>query len=213
MNSTASLALKLVPNQFVFLFIDDTMVSKFGNIFEPVSKFFYIAPHHSSNYLNGHCFVSLMLYVPVWIGRKIVYQSEPLGYRMYQKKETKTGTCRFHGPSGHVQTAFREKRDLLCDIQYAKKNLVRIVDKYPNLGVVCNARFDSVMYNPPLEITRKKGGQPAKHGHCLSAVNDFNLSDQKVGNYHTDINHVPTKLFGDMVVLAYVIPTGKTEES
>lgn len=65
MNVTAGLALKLIPekllSQPVFLCIDDTVVSKFGKKFEDVSKLFDHAAHSGANYLNGHCFVSLML--------------------------------------------------------------------------------------------------------------------------------------------------------
>ena len=68
MNVTARLALGLVPaglgSQPVFICIDDTMVSKFGRKFEDVPKLFDHAAHNGSNYLNGHCFVSLMLCVP-----------------------------------------------------------------------------------------------------------------------------------------------------
>ena len=91
MNITAKIALHLIPeslkSQPVFICIDDTMVSKFGLKFENVSKLFDHAAHNGSNYLNGHCFVSLMLCIPVWNHDKISYLAVPLGYRMWQKKE------------------------------------------------------------------------------------------------------------------------------
>lgn len=91
MNATARLALGLVPDslnsQPVFLCIDDTMVSKFGKKFEDISKLFDHAAHNGSNYLNGHCFVSVMLCIPVWNKNKISYLSIPLGYRMWQKEK------------------------------------------------------------------------------------------------------------------------------
>ena len=97
MNVTARMALKLIPKiletQPVFLCIDDTMVSKFGRKFENVSKLFDHAAHNGSNYLNGHCFVSVMLCIPVWnkqnAKQTISYLSVPLGYCMWTKKETK----------------------------------------------------------------------------------------------------------------------------
>ena len=93
MNVTVSMALKLIPemlsSQPVFLCMDDTMVSKFGKKFEDVSKFFDHVAHNGSNYLNGYCFVSVMLCVPVWDKSRIHYLSVPLGYRMWQKKESK----------------------------------------------------------------------------------------------------------------------------
>lgn len=64
MNATAGMVLKLIPEsldtQPVFLCIDDTIASKFGTKFENVSKRFDHAAHNGSNYLNGHCFVSVM---------------------------------------------------------------------------------------------------------------------------------------------------------
>ena len=93
MNVTAKIALHLIPeslkSQPVFICIDDTMVSKFGLKFENVSRLFDHAAHNGSNYLNGHCFVSLMLCIPVWNHDKISYLAVPLGYHMWQKKESK----------------------------------------------------------------------------------------------------------------------------
>ena len=70
MNTTVRIVLKLIPDslqtQPVFLCVDDTMVSKFGTKFENVSKLFDHAAHNGSNYLNGHCFVNIMLCIPVW---------------------------------------------------------------------------------------------------------------------------------------------------
>lgn len=81
MNTTVRIALKLIPDslqtQSVFLRLDDTMVSKFGTKFENVSKLFDHAVHNGSNYLNGHCFVSVMLCVPVWNRDKVSYLSVP----------------------------------------------------------------------------------------------------------------------------------------
>lgn len=92
MNITASMALNLIPknleSQPVFLCIDDTMISKFGKKFEDASKLFDHAAHNICNYLNGHCFVSIMHCLPVWNGVKISYLAVPLGYRMWQIKES-----------------------------------------------------------------------------------------------------------------------------
>ena len=76
MNITASMALNLVPelleSQPVFLCIDDTMVPKSGKKFENASKLFDHDANNGSNYLNRHCFVCLMLCIPVWNDRKVV---------------------------------------------------------------------------------------------------------------------------------------------
>ncbi len=151
MNTTVRIALKLITDslqmQPVFLCVDDTMVSKFGTKFENVSKLFDHAAHNGSNYLNGHCFVSVMLCVPVWNGDKVSYLSIPLGYRMWQKKKSKLELAA--SMIRQVMPEFHSKDHviILCDSWYTKQNLVSIVDEYPNLDLICSARIDSVMYD------------------------------------------------------------------
>ncbi len=93
MDITARIALNLTPqnlgSQPVFLCIDDIIVPKSGKKFEDVSKLFDHAAHNGSNYLSGHCFVSVMLCVPVWNQNRIRYVSIPLGYRMWLGSESK----------------------------------------------------------------------------------------------------------------------------
>lgn len=100
MNVTAAMALKLIPerlkSQPVFLCINDTMVAKFGKKFEDVSKLFDHAAHNGSNYLNGHCFVSLMLCVPVWRKHRIVYLAVPLGALAFRCHCCCSRTCKYH---------------------------------------------------------------------------------------------------------------------
>ena len=140
MNTTFRIALKLIPDslqtQPVFLCVDDTMVSKFGTKFENVSKLFDHAAHNGSNYLNGHCFVSVMLCAPVWNGDKVFYLSVPLGYRMWQKKESKLELVA--SMIRQVMPEFHSKDHviILCDSWYTKQNLVSIVDEYPNLDLI-----------------------------------------------------------------------------
>ena len=85
------------------------MISKFGEKFENVSKLFYHAAHNGSNYLKGHCFVSVMLCVSVWNNSKVSYLSVPLVYRGVAENGFKTGACGFHDPSGNARLQ-EEKR-------------------------------------------------------------------------------------------------------
>ena len=148
---TADTLFLLIPDslqtQPVFLCADDTMVSKFGTKFENVSKLFDHAAHNGSNYLNGHCFVSVMLCVPVWNRDKVSYLSVPLGYRMWQKKESKLELAA--SMIRQVMPEFHSRKHviILCDSWYTKQNLVSIVDEYPNLDLIGNARIDSVIYD------------------------------------------------------------------
>lgn len=62
-----------LATQPIFLCVDDTMVEKAGTRFENVSKLFDYAVHNCSNYLNGHCFVSIVLCIPVWKNDRMKY--------------------------------------------------------------------------------------------------------------------------------------------
>lgn len=216
MNVTASMALKLIPKtlqpQPVFLCIDDTMVSKFGKKFENVSRLFDHAAHNGSNYLNGHCFVSIMLCVPVWKNNKCVYLSVPLGYRMWQKDASKLNLAADMVRKVMPTLSGIRNVILLCDSWYAKKNLVGIVDEYENPDIICNARTDSVIYDLAPPKTGKRG-RPAKHGKRLSTENDFTFSDEKIGDYFIGVRRVLSNLFGEREVLAFVTSTGNTDSS
>lgn len=207
MNVTASMALKLIPDTLksdpVFLCVDDTMVPKSGKKFEQVSKLFDHAAHNGSNYLNGHCFVSLMLCVPVRNQKKVSYLSVPLGYRMWQKKETKLELAA--SMVRQVMPVFQEKKQviLLFDSWYAKENLIGVMDEFSSLDIICCARTDSVLYDLPPEPTGRRG-RPAKRGKRLSIEDDFILSPEKINGYHTGARRVLTNIFGLREVMACV---------
>ena len=192
----------------VFLCVDDTMVSKFGKKFENVSKLFDHAAQNGSNYLNGHCFVSIMLCVPVLDHDKISYLSVPLGYRMWQKKESKLELAASMIRQVMPEFLSKEHVIILCDSWYTKKNLVSIIDEYPNLDLIGNARIDSVMYDLAPARTGRRG-RPANHGKRLCVETDFAFSKEKIGDYYTGVRRVFTKIFGDREVLAYVTDTEK----
>ncbi len=208
--------LKLIPaglkSQPTFLCIDDTMVSKFGKKFEDVSKLFDHAAHNGSNSLNGHCFVSLMLWVPIWSQDRISYLAVPLGYRMWQKKESKLDLA--SAMVRQVMPEFSSQKNvvILCDSWYIKQNLVSVVGEYENLDLIGNARADSVIYDLAPQPTGRKG-KPAKHGCRLLIDSDFVLSIEKVGDYYIGCSRVLTNIFGAREVMAYVTCTGKENDT
>ena len=212
MNVTAGLSLKLIPeklqSQPVFLCIDDTMVPKFGKKFEDVSKLFDHVAHNGSNCLNGHCFVSAMVCVPVWNKGRIRYLSVPLGYRMRQKKESKPELAASMIHQAMPEFSGRKNVIILCDSWHVKKNLVSIIDEYENLDIIGNAGSDSVIYGLLPQRTEKRG-RPASHGKRLSVHDDFTLSDEKIGDYYMAARHVLTNIFGRRTVLAYVTSADK----
>ena len=212
MNATASMALKLIPEnlraQPVFLCIDDTIVPKYGKKFEDVSKLFDHSAHHGSGCLNGHCFVSVMLCVPVWDKDRIVYQALPLSYRMWQKKESKLELAASMVRQVMPELAEKKNVILLCGSWYTKGDLVSVVDEYQNLGLIGNARYDSVPYGLAPQPTGKRG-RPAKHGRRLWVERDFTLSGEKICGYYIGTRRVLTNIFGTREALAYVTSTEK----
>lgn len=86
-----------------------------------------------------------MLCVPVWNGDKVSHLSVPLGYRMWQKKESKLELAA--SMIRQVMPEFHSKDHVIipCDSWYTKQNLVSIVDEYPNPDLIGNARSDSVV--------------------------------------------------------------------
>ena len=128
---------------------------------------------------------------------------------MWQKKESKLELAA--SMVRQVMPEFSQQKNviILCDSWYMKQNRVSIVDEYENLDLIGNARSDSVIYDiaPAPTVHR---GRPAKHGRCLSIEDDFTLSDEKVGDYYTNVRRVLTNLFGTREVLAYVTSTART---
>jgi hypothetical protein len=57
----------------VLLVIDDTLQEKFGIHFECIGKLFDYAKHNGSNYMNGHCFIGLVLKIPVRMKVENIY--------------------------------------------------------------------------------------------------------------------------------------------
>ena len=148
MNITAKVALRMIPDslatQPIFLCVDDTMVAKAGTRFENVSKLFDHAAHNGSNYLNGHCFVSIMLCIPVWKNDRVSYLSLPLGYRMWQKKAplNQTGSDRMkyiplflYSFRWNIETSYYEQKTFwsLCSYMVQSCNGIEMLVNLINI--------------------------------------------------------------------------------
>lgn len=141
---TARYALCAIPRQFkewsIFLSIDDTMVEKYGLNFQAASKLFDHAAHNGSNYLYGHCFVSLMIHVPVWnqADGTIIYLSIPLGYRMWVKDENVSKLKLATAMVRNVMPAFMPDQQvlLLCDSWYPKGEIPGLTTEFSNLDIL-----------------------------------------------------------------------------
>lgn len=206
MSAMIRILISLIPHtlrkQPIILSIDDTMTEKYGDHFEYCSVLFDHAAHNGNLYLNGHCFVSLMISVPVMENEKIRYLSVPVGYRMWTKEETKLEMAADLVRLA-METIGTEKAVILCcDSWYPKAEITELPDEFANLDIICNVRSDTALYALPPECTGKRG-RPRIRGERIS-LNDFVLQEVKGTEFCAGGQLVMTRLFGKRYVYAIV---------
>ena len=189
----------------LILSIDDTLTEKFGEKFAHWGKLYDHAAHNGSNYLNGHCFVSLMLSAPCKAAKQ--YLSVPVAYRMWTKAQTKLQMAAELVRSAMAVIGTTRQVILCCDSWYPKDCVKRLIDEYPNLVIVCNARVDTALYELPPVKTGKKG-RPRVRGKRLS-LKDIPLKEVPGSGYRIGCREVKTMLFGQRSVWAIVTQSEK----
>lgn len=204
LKNIVNMALSIIPlklkEQPIILSVDDTMVEKYGEKFENSELLFDHAKHNGSNYLKGHCFVSLMLSIPVLENNQIRYISFPVGYRMWTKEKTKLAMAAELVKSAMTVIGSERNVCLCCDSWYPKSEILSLPDEFENLAIICNARRDTVLYELPPEPTHKKG-RPKVHGEKI-APDDFIFTQVKGTDYSVGCRQVMTKIFGSRSVYA-----------
>lgn len=191
---TVSIALSLIPeelkNSTIFITIDDTLEAKYGNKFDCYYKLFDHSKKEKNKYLNGHCFVSVVLNIPLSHRDKVKYLSLPVGYRLYSKEQSKLEIVAEMIESIMPQlTNF--KVVLLCDSWYTKGIILETVKSHDNLEIVGAVRHDTVIYDLPPSPTGKRG-RPRIKGDRL---NYQNFSYEQIGEYYITTQKVITNLF------------------
>ena len=194
---TTKKALSVIPkqldSQLLLLSIDDTLIEKFGKKFEHSSKLFDHAVHNGSNFLNGHCMVSLLLSFPVISEHKLQYLSIPLGYRLWDKSKSKIALVAELVEQAMKVIGSHHPVILLCDSWYPKAEITELIERHNNLALICNVRSDTVLYDLPPQSTGKRG-RPRKRGERLS-LEQFELSEPKHGDYKIGTRQVMTNLW------------------
>jgi len=93
--------------------------------------------------------------------------SFPVAYRMWTKERTKLEMAAELVRSAMAVIGTERQVILCCDSWYPKDCVKRLIDEYPNLVIVCNARVDTALYElPPAKTGRK--GRPRVRGKRLS---------------------------------------------
>ena len=210
--TTIQIALSCVPENLhqypFFLIIDDTLQPKYGTHFDDYQLMFDHAAHNGSNYLKGHCFVGLVLSIPLWYQGKVRYLSIPIRYQLRSEKENKLELA-----AEMIDQAFQvfpseKKIILLCDSWYPKGAVRKAVAENPQLELISNVRIDTKLYDLPPKPTGKRG-RPAKKGHVLTIQTDFELNNH-TGDYVVGTRKVLTNLFPEPV---YAMVTASNPEN
>ena len=178
------------------------MIEKAGKHFELSSKLFDHAAHNGSNYLNGHCMVSLLLSFPVWKEEQLHYLSVPLAYRLWDKEKSKI-TLAAEMVRKTMEVLGKERQVfLLCDSWYPKADITKLAEDYENLDIICNVRTDTVLYDLPPEKTGKRG-RPRKKGDRLD-FKKIPLTKSRSSDWKIGVRQVITNLWKNRIVYAIV---------
>lgn len=204
---TVKTALLLIPEELyglpIFLIIDDTLQAKFGTHFECYQKMFDHAKHNNTNYLNGHCFVALMISVPIIIEGSIRYFNIPVGFRLRNEKENKLKIASKMIDNAMIILGDYPMVILLCDSWYPKGDVRKTVNRYKNLNLIANVRKDTSIFELPPPQTGKRGA-PRKKGKALNIYEDFHFI--RIEDYYIAVKQVITNLFEAPVYLTVTTP-------
>ena len=81
------------------------------------------ANHDGQLYINGHCFVSLAMSIPIIMGSHIKYITIPVGCKLYDKTQTKLELA-----AEMIETVANELTEyqviVLCDAWDTKKSFI-----------------------------------------------------------------------------------------
>lgn len=209
---TAAMLLDVIPKALrelpIYLVVDDTLVEKFGEHFENVRTLFDHAAHDGQAYKNGHCFVTLVMSVPVGIDERgeVGYRSVPLRHSMW----IPDGRSKLEMARDMVlslrDTLSGRKVVVLGDCWYIKNPFLEILEKWPGLEVLGAVRIDTAMFLPPPPPTGKRG-RPRKYGDRVE-VENVSVVDVGIKDYYAGVVTVITRLLGpERVMTALVTAT------
>ena len=167
----AKMSLSIIPESLakepIVIAIDDTTIAKFGKKFADIQYLYDHSIHDSKNRMvNGHCFVSPTMSVPIIEARtgrqqQICYVLISIGYAMWTPEKTKLELAT--ELLAEIMPMLKDKQVMLCfDSWYAKKKLIDWALSHSNVNIICNARYDTVMWDLS-EPTSGKRGRPKKN--------------------------------------------------
>lgn len=135
----------------MLLSIDDTMMEKEDEKFELRSRICDHAAHNGSNYLNGHCMVSILLSFPVMSSGYICYLSVPLGCRLWDRKQAKPEIAAEMVRQAMNIIGTQRQMFLLCDSQCmaSRRNAQENAAIQRNMVNVCCRKISGLNHQKP----------------------------------------------------------------
>ena len=92
------IAISAIPESLrylpIYLIVDDTLVEKIGDKFDFISILHDHCARNGTSYLSGHCYVSLILSIPVYINGKIKYIRVPIEHKLCIPKSHRKKTMK-----------------------------------------------------------------------------------------------------------------------
>ena len=214
MRNLIALAISLIPESLaaypILFAFDDSLVEKEGDCFEAKDHLFDHSAKKGNNYLDGHCFVTLLMLVPVWFGGKVEYVSVPVAHRMWTGEKTKLEIATELVLKAYTCINRSIQYIVLCDSWYPK-GVVCDLNKIPNISLICNVRADTAIYSLPTvnEADPPKKGRPRIKGEKIDLYT-VPVVEVEGCDYNVGYVWVKTRLFGiENTVLAIVTETKK----
>ena len=186
----------------ILLPVDDTTIEKFGKHFFGVGKLFNHSSKEKDKYVNGHCFVSACIKIPVHSGGRWNYLAIPIGYRMWIKDGEKTKLQLAEDMIRAAMEIIGSERHVivLCDAWYGKKSIFALAVEYANLHVISNVRIDTALYNlPPAVDPHKRGPKPKKGKKIIKEAFAEGTERVRIGDFFIRMREVKVNLIGQNV--------------
>lgn len=158
------------------------------------------------NFIDGHCFVTLVMLVPVvTLNGAVMYCSIVVAQSLWTGKVTKLIMAEQLERLALEELGNRQSI-LLCDSWYPKGKVAKL-SEIANLALICNVRYDTAMFDRPQRPEKPGPGRPPIYGRKLK-IDDFELSPVAETDYKVGYRMVRTLLFGDRENLAFVTQKG-----
>ena len=200
---SCSEVVKYLPILYIF---DDTLVEKKGEHFELRATLFDHNSKNGSSYLNGHCFVSLVIAIPVIYRGRMRYLKVPLIHKVWDKESgvTKLQMARDMVLAIDSLLGYSFITAVLCDSWYPKGEVLELHTLH-HIPFVCAVRSDTALYDLPDSQPAGKRGRKPIRGKKLSKNLEETFTFVEIDDYPYQIGsrQVVTDIFSSTICMAY----------